>query len=375
LRLVILHDYVHNEIARGGATRVFLTLIDGFKKARHEVIIAINERFKYEEEKNYFDETAQPDLIYRFRHDVQTVYKDLLLSKKLSSFLQRIHPDAIIQTFGHPILLYKLRCIKFFYVQSWRLIPLTKRIADYKGKRKVFYLPLRLFYRNEGEDIQFVAVSRWVKNNLEKLWRTDAKVIYPPVKLKEFLPLSSKTKTKGKIVSVGKFTKIKRFPDQIEILKLLHKDGVNATLTMIGTVARDTDTVLRAVNNLTRRYKLDEYVEIKLNASRQEVLEEIASSQIFLHTCTREAVGIAPLEGMAAGCIPCVPDSGGVRETVSPEFRFANFLQAKEIIKRSINTSIDVNRFIEEAKKYDEECFIEKWMNLIKETLCKRRFS
>jgi len=367
LRLVILHDYFYDEVARGGTTLVFLTLIAGLKKLGHEVIIAMNKKFTYEEAKEYFGETAQPDLIYKFRHDTQTVYKDLSLGRKLAGFVHPLRPDAVIQTFGHPILLYKIKCPKLFYVQSWRVTPLNKRIANYTGVKKILNIPFRILCRNEEKDIKFVAASHWVKRNFEKIWRTKAEVIYPPLRLKDFSSLQPTAKIKGKIVSLGKFTKVKRLQDQIEILRLLRDEGVNATLTMMGSTARDSDEVLEMINRLVQMYNLEEYVKVKLDISRQEILEELASSQIFLHTCTREAAGIAPLEGMAAGCVPCVPDSGGVREIVPPEFRFTNLLQAKEIIKKSINNPVDVNRLRETVKKYDEEHFVQAWINLIKE--------
>jgi O-antigen/teichoic acid export membrane protein len=60
-------------------------------------------------------------------------------------------------------------------------------------------------------------------------------------------------------------------------------------------------------------------VSVVLNPTRQHIDDEFARSSHFVHTNPHEGFGIAAVEAAAAGCVPVVPDTGGLREIVEAD--------------------------------------------------------
>jgi glycosyltransferase involved in cell wall biosynthesis len=84
--------------------------------------------------------------------------------------------------------------------------------------------------------------------------------------------------------------------------------------------------------NLPQNYTL------KTNLPEADLLETMHDSRVYVHLMEGEHFGIAPIEGLASGCITLVHNSGGMKEFIPEEFRWENYADLKEKIVKYIET-------------------------------------
>ncbi len=84
----------------------------------------------------------------------------------------------------------------------------------------------------------------------------------------------------------------------------------------------------RFKENLPQNYNL------KTNLPGPELLKLLQDSRIYVHLMEGEHFGIAPVEGLASGCVTMVHNSGGMKEFIPEEFRWENYDDLKEKIVR-----------------------------------------
>ena len=75
--------------------------------------------------------------------------------------------------------------------------------------------------------------------------------------------------------------------------------------------------------NLPKNYSL------KTNLPGPDLLEILQESRVYVHLMEGEHFGIAPVEGLASGCVTIVHDSGGMQEFISPEYRWQSYADLK----------------------------------------------
>ncbi len=86
----------------------------------------------------------------------------------------------------------------------------------------------------------------------------------------------------------------------------------------------------RFQENLPPNYSL------KTNLPGPELLEVLHDSRIYVHLMEGEHFGIAPVEGLASGCVTIVHNSGGMKEFIPDEFRWETYDDLKEKIVQCI---------------------------------------
>ena len=62
-------------------------------------------------------------------------------------------------------------------------------------------------------------------------------------------------------------------------------------------------------------------------------------SRVYAHLMEGEHFGIAPVEGLASGCITLVHNSGGMKEFIPEEFRWQNYDDLKEKIVNAMEST------------------------------------
>ena len=82
----------------------------------------------------------------------------------------------------------------------------------------------------------------------------------------------------------------------------------------------------RFSQNLPPNYSL------KTNLPGPELLNVLQDSRIYVHLMEGEHFGIAPVEGLASGCVTIVHNSGGMKEFIPQEFRWQEYTDLKEKI-------------------------------------------
>jgi len=179
--------------------------------------------------------------------------------------------------------------------------------------------------------------SLYTKEAMLKLWKThgtkEPEVIYPPVNLDKFWCPKLPSERHKQVVYVARFIPIKRH----EILKKLATDLPEYEFVSIGGVIEAEKGWFEQFSaNLPPNYTL------KPNLPGSQLLDILWDSRIYVHLMEGEHFGIAPVEGLASGCITIVHDSGGMREFIPPEYRWNNYEDLKtKIISAMEQTDTD----------------------------------
>lgn len=148
----------------------------------------------------------------------------------------------------------------------------------------------------------FLANSQNVRERIQRLYRREAKVIYPPVDFDFYgaLPLRAKDKKDDFYLIVSAFAPYKRLDIAIEACQKLGK-----RLLIIGD--GQEGAALRA--------KAGKYVEFWGWKSNEELRDVYGRAKALLFP-GEEDFGIVPVEAMAAGCPIIAFQKGGALETV-----------------------------------------------------------
>jgi glycosyltransferase involved in cell wall biosynthesis len=169
--------------------------------------------------------------------------------------------------------------------------------------------------------------SLYTKEAIERLWKRhgvkDPVVVYPPVNLDKFwcdTPLAERQK---RVVYVARFIPVKRH----EIMKRLASELPEyAFVSVGGLIDAEKAWFSRLQENLPPNYSL------KANLPGPELLGILHDSRIYVHLMEGEHFGIAPVEGLASGCITIVHNSGGMKEFIPDEFRWESYDDLKQKI-------------------------------------------
>lgn len=193
-------------------------------------------------------------------------------------------------------------------------------------KRKVYlWLFKRWVEQGIGKIDLLFCNSNYTKETIQKYWDfsnvKNPLVVYPPVDIAKFWcdkPLSERQK---RVVYVARFIPAKRH----EILKKLAADLPDYEFVSVGGLIESEKTWFeRFSRNLPSNYS------IKTNLPEPDLLKLLHDSRIYVHLMEGEHFGIAPVEGLASGCVVIVHDSGGMQEFIQEDFRWQDYFSLKE---------------------------------------------
>lgn len=177
--------------------------------------------------------------------------------------------------------------------------------------------------------------SNYTKEAMLKLWKchgvVDPIVVYPPVNLERFWCKKPLTQRRKRVVYVARFIPAKRH----EILKRLAADlPAYEFVSVGGLIEAEKDWFNKFQTDLPPNYTL------KTNLPTSNLLEILHDSRIYVHLMEGEHFGIAPVEGLASGCITLVHDSGGMREFIPETFRWQTYEDLKQKIIDNMDNPI-----------------------------------
>jgi glycosyltransferase involved in cell wall biosynthesis len=110
------------------------------------------------------------------------------------------------------------------------------------------------------------------------------------------------------------------------VANLIHRKGLDLLLDALAELARWGEDVppLRVVGDgperpalMRRAQEVGLHVDFAGELPHDAVLAEMASAEVLVVPSREEALGLAPLEAMAAGCVPVVAAVGGLAESVT----------------------------------------------------------
>lgn len=161
--------------------------------------------------------------------------------------------------------------------------------------------------------------STFTMEHLTDLWNRPLHLVYPPCDV-DHLVLMTRDNPRPKtikILSLSQFRPEKDHAMQLQALYELREiipDDLfeHITLVLAGSCRNDDDSNrVRDLRDLSKHLSLENNVEFKINVPYDQLLEELRTAHIGIHTMVDEHFGIGVVELMAAGLITVANRSGG----------------------------------------------------------------
>ena len=219
---------------------------------------------------------------------------DVVLSST-SSFAKGVltHPETLHVSYCHTPTRY-LWTDTHSYMNDLKCNAIVKYVLP-----KLIH-KLRLWDKASADRVDhFIANSNTVQKRIQKFYRKNSSILYPPVDTHNFFVSEN---TDDYFVSGGRLVPYKRFDLLVQVFNRLGWPlkifGSGPELEKLQSMARPNITFLGRVSD-------------------KEKAQLYSKAKAFLHP-QLEDLGITPIEAMASGCPVIAFNKGGVTETVIP---------------------------------------------------------
>jgi glycosyltransferase involved in cell wall biosynthesis len=207
------------------------------------------------------------------------------------------------------------------------------------------------FRSAQGVDV-FMAISQFIAKRIEKCYRRQAEVVYPPVDIDTFPLQSEKSHF---YVTASRLVRYKRVDLIIEAFRSMPGHH----LIVIGSGPEEKELRKKAPSNVTFTGYLPS----------EKMAEYLGKARAFVYAAV-EDFGILPLEAQACGTPVIAFGQGGVKETCSQTAIFFDE-QTPEKIREAIlsfeseERIIHPNRCRENAERFSVEQFREGFLTVL----------
>lgn len=211
-----------------------------------------------------------------------------------------------------------------------------------------------------------IANSRETQKRIEKFYRRDSTVIYPPVNIPSGDVISIRQLAERNLAKRDYFITVSRLAraKHVDLLiKTANKEKINLKIVGIG---RDMK-YLQSIAGKT--------VEFLGNVSDEELKKLYQKAKAFLFASVDEEFGIAPIEAMGHGLPVIAYSSGGLKETVYEEkngYLFYDFNENSLAEKIKKLRSLPDDKYLQmrknarlESEKYTEKIFKKKIVEFV----------
>lgn len=299
--------FVHDALPFwGGAEQVLATLLNVFPAAPVYTLLFNRERFRGTALEN---RDIRPTFIDRLPGVYQNHYRYVPL-----------FPHAIenVDVRGYPVVLSLNYAVAHGVVTSpeqvhigYTFTPLRHVWQNYDSYLKSFHGPKKLLARRVMDYLRawdrraakrvdhFVAISHWVASLIEQAYGRQAEVIYPPVDVDRFEPLTPRD---DYYIVVGRMAPHKKIPMVVEAFAQL---GLPLVVVGTGEEWAQVEALAKSADN----------IQLLGWQPPEKLPELLGRARAFVHLA-EEDFGIAPVEAQAAGCPVIALGHGGVCETV-----------------------------------------------------------
>lgn len=363
MKVALVHDYIKEY---GGAERVLETLHEIWPKAPVFTTVYLpkflgphKERFSKWDIRTSFLQLIpfKGKLISPFRIIAPRIFKSWNFSR---------YDVVIVSATGAytPNLINKGKAVQISYchtpprylygyptARNWK----NNVIVRIFGEIANHFLRMTDFEAAQNVDY-FIANSKEVAARIEKFYRRDSTVIYPPVEI-PVTGQSSAIKYRGYYVTGGRLARPKRIDLAVKVCTKL-----KLPLKVFGKEFAGYGEELRKMAGPT--------VEFLGEISDEEKFRLMAGAKAFIFPAEFEDFGITPVEAMAVGTPVIALRSGGVKESIIEgktgvffdEPTVESLASAVSKLERSKIKSEDC---IAQAKKFSKERFIREIKNFV----------
>jgi len=333
---ILVYDWCLHVI--GGGQKVNCRIAEHLSQ-KHEVdILTLFPIEKEKLEKYYsvnFSKLGRIRYMYK-KSNINPSLLFLLCFRKVSKIAQEY--DVLINADAHetvkPVAKYNIMYCHFFR---------PKRYRPAKGFFDALVLSALYIFRsilkNYAKDYDAIYCnSEFTKKWLKKLWKVNAKIIYPFVEVAE----KKITKKENMVISTGRLSPDKNYEFVIDCFKKLCDSAIrNYKCVIAGVGNKESNEYYNKLTNLIKGYPID----IKTNLTDKQIKRLYSKAKIFLMAkglyvdenkfpTLVENFGMAPVEAMAHGCVPVVLNKGGYKETVQHGKSGFLFNTKKEAIEK-----------------------------------------
>jgi len=265
--------------------------------------------------------------------------------------------DLIIQASGGLVLPERKDQKVIIYCHHDFQNETKKDITKYKGVWSWYYKPYyilsqKFVNRINDENFLFISNSKFIQDSIKQKFSKNSIVIYPPVELELF---KNETKKENSAITVSRYSQEKNLEFAIDVFQ-----DIDVKYTLIGNTKTRVNK-LYYEKILSRVHNIKSKILLLKNVERSKVVENLQRSKVYFHA-SPETFGISVVEGIAAGCIPIVPNNSAHKETVPiDDLRYNpnNKKDAQEKIQKAITG--DYNNLIktlrDSLKNYDKNTF------------------
>ncbi len=356
LRVVVVHPYMH---IMGGGERVCLQIVRSLLEDGHDVTLVS-------------EPVDQDDLIEvsgsSLLKDVKRVpYKPFEPKVKKFSVYQRVL-HHMIMTAGRKVAEADLEILtqdvmftcdvgakKVAYVHYPEyLVHLEGAKSASRLFWRAYYAPVIWYWHRQIRKIDlFLCNSQYTRRAIKEKWGKDATVIYPPVDVEKIRPAPKEEF----VATVGRFVKEKNYELVLEVAKLMPE----VKFLIMGR--KQDENYYEKIKN-----SKPSNVELLTDLSSEDLFSILGKAKVYLHTMIGEHFGISIVEAMAAGCIPVVHNSGGMREAIGDfGYVYSNIKECCDCISRALHKKVEISRITEYAKRFSSKNFREKIKKVLKE--------
>lgn len=203
---------------------------------------------------------------------------------------------------------------------------------------------------------QFIANSEEVKKRIEKIYRKDAQVIYPPIMVDE---KRNDTKQRNYFLTGGRMARAKHVD---LIVRTATKMGLQLKVFGKGFAGYDKEVAMLAGPT----------VEFVGEVTDEQKITLMKGAKAFLFASEDEDFGIVPVESMACGTPVIAYRSGGVQETVVENktgifFDELSIDSLTDAIKRFNKANLKEEDARKQAKLFSKERFFKEIKALVNE--------
>jgi glycosyltransferase involved in cell wall biosynthesis len=311
-RIGIVHTSLNS---LGGAEKLCIETIQSLKEAGYSVDLIVTQKTNPKRIKAIFGTFTYPDKEIVVQPSVRTytiysrfiqwLFRDFLCVSQL-----RNNYDLTINT--KPLLPITFTDIMYMHFFSFPG-SLEVYLERYKNTlMRIYKFPHDVIIKLSAEifnNLKFKPVvltnSRFSKQVIMEHLNITPSVLYPPVDVEKYLPLSNSKKRRNIILTISRIEEGKG----LDIIPKLAKRVPNAKFIIIGSLS--SDNYFRYFYKMIRNMGVADKIKIIPNASENIKAKILSKAKIFLHPMKYEHFGIAIVEAMASGLVPLVSKTGG----------------------------------------------------------------
>jgi len=380
---------VHNLAEHlGGGDLVALNIIEALLERGHTVSLYTSQPEGMYRAALYFGKSPESFDELRIKkvevpRAIRHPYNIYIMAKKAFSELKQHDLTIFFDDIPKPAQELKKILVYVHYPHATRI--LLNQLVPYRYRDmlrgrimwKLHSAMFRQFFLTNwsAENIYMIANSTLTYNHVSRALRPrHLAKIYPPVQVKQIMKYAQSVggSKENLVMYVGRIQPEKGIDDVIRAMALLRKEN-NIRVKIMG-FGYD-DRYLEYLRRLVKKLGLQGQVEIRVNATRREMLESLAKAKAIVHPAHYEPFGIAVVEGMAAGCIPIVKKGfNGPWMDITDQGKYGLGFQSPNELAHAValvmnENPVNTDEIVEKALIFDEEIFKQRLMEYVVEVL------